>query len=83
MTKPSDYVHWFDAVRLYSVRAVGRAVQSPDAAHRTEAPGYYPDVADLLTELGIDPTGVNPSNLLRTIAGASDVETTMQKQAAN
>jgi hypothetical protein len=82
MTKPSDYVRWFDAIRLDDGPLVG-AARRLEAERRTEAADNCPDVAHLLTELGIDATGVNPSNLLRTIVCARNAETAKQRQTAN
>jgi hypothetical protein len=83
MTKPSDYVHWFDAAGLDDVPLVGGGARWLEAARTTEVAGNCVDVAHLLTELGIDATGVNPSNLLRTIAYARDAETAKQRPTAN
>jgi pyruvate,water dikinase len=47
-----------------------------------EAPANYPEIAQYLTELGIDSISVNPSSLPRTIAVVREAERRSQAKAA-
>jgi len=61
--------------------------QGRSATHRHvgicgEAPANYPEIAQYLTELGIDSISVNPSSLPRTIAVVREAEWRSQARAA-
>lgn len=76
MTKLSDYVGWFDDFGSSSNGPhQGGTLQGGTLARGAE-------VGRLLVEPGIDPTGLKPSNLLRTIARTFDANVTRGRSTA-
>ncbi len=82
MTEPSDYLRWFDARGLDNEERIDNSAPWWKTADQDGAPLRDPEMARLLAELSIDATGVNPSNLLRAIAGTGDAEAAGQRLSA-